>query len=158
MTQMKRPSFLWYLLLFIFIGCNNSKIIQYKFKGVIITRVDYEGKTNFFYGSCGSINSCSTTDLVIAEYYGFNNGMDVFMVFKNDSTVELIHYGGEFLKKIGQCRIDTPQYSNDKLSGTLDKYKNLGFGIMRLSNLLELEKKFPENSNSKVSVQYNLKN
>ena len=93
---------------------------------------------------------------MIAEYYGFNNGMDVFMVFKNDSTVELIHYGGEFLKKIGRCRIETPHYNNDKLDGTLNKYRNLGFGIIRLSNFLELEKKFPENSNSKVSVQYNL--
>lgn len=152
---MKGPSLVWYVLLFIFIGCNNSRITQYKFKETIITRVDYDGKTNFFYGACGNINNCPQTDFVIAEYYGFNNGMDVFMVFKNDSTVELIHYGGEFLKKVGQSRIKIPQYSNDRLIEILEKYRNLGLGVIRLSNLLELEKKFPENLNSKVSVQYN---
>lgn len=152
----KRVPFVFSLIFLIFIGCNNNKFIKYKFKGTIITRVDYEGKTNFFYGSCGNIKSCSDTDLVVAEYYGFNNGMDVFMVFKNDSSVELIHYGGEFLKKIGKCKIETPQYSNDKLNEILDDYRRRNFGIIRLSDFLELEKKFPENSNSKVSVQYNL--
>lgn len=132
-------------------GCNDKRIIQYKFKDIVVTRIDYDGKTEFKYGD--SIG-CTDDNLVVAEYYGFNNGMDILMIFKGDSSVELIGYGGGYLKKIGSPKIIISKYSNAEVLSAIADYKKKGYGIIRLSNSMELEKKFPDNVDSKVVVQY----
>lgn len=139
------------LIAFIFTGCENNITIHYSFNGVTISRIDYDGRTDFRYGTTDSENDSS---LVVAEYYGFNNGMDIFMVFKEDRSVELIHYGGEYLKKIGNTKIIIPSYTSDKLMSVIDRYRKKGYGIVRLSNSLKLEKQFPDNLSSKVIARY----
>ena len=135
---------------------NNRTYIYYKYNGTTITRVDFDGATNFYYGYCNNETSteCSETPCIRAEYYGLTNGMELYLVFKNDSTIELVNFGTDNLKKSGDCAINIGAYTNDELFKKIEHYKKAGLGIMRISSAINLEKSFLENKNSKISVEY----
>lgn len=149
-----RQGFFIVLLLFL-TGCNSDKLIYYTFNGVCLTRIDYDGATNFYYGRLSNINDISKkTGFIRAEYFGLNNGMDMVVVFKEDKSIELINAGVDKLEKKGDCRMNIFDYENIYIDSILDSYKKRGLGLYRICDVTKLEKKFPQNRNSLVVVSY----
>jgi|GEM_PF-4249285 len=123
---------------FFVFSCKDKKTC-YKYQGVSVTRIDDDGESTFFYGEIK--DDTTGYPFIKAEYYGVNNGLDVFIHFKKDSTVELIHLGGEYLipSSSAERKLFIGEYTNDKLDiRELSRQPN----IVRASDALKLEEQW----------------
>jgi hypothetical protein len=142
-------TFIFLVLLF---SCQSKRYTEYEFNGVKLVRIDFDGATNFYYSRSQDIVDLESKNFVRAEYYGLNNGMDLLVVFKNDSEIEIVNYGVDHLFENGNSYLKIGHYSNEKLGRVVNNYRLLGYEIYRISSVPKLEKNFPENDNSKVKV------
>lgn len=146
------------LLLLLTPSCITKKgrIIHYEYNGAQVTRIDEGNVSSFYYGFCDNddiecINESVTVD------WSFENYLFGFLLFKNDSTIEIINGGGGdytthpnsdprlFMKKYDNFQMsDIESYSEG------NEYNNL----FQLSNDVELESKRNNEFGSRVKAIY----
>lgn len=81
-------------------SCNTNRIIYYNYKGITITRINNDAESRFYYGSYSRSEAENINSYIDVSYNGFNNGMDLYIFFHKDSSVEIIPYGiGDVIQK-----------------------------------------------------------
>src|SRR5688500_4434850 len=94
-TQTMKKNLILIVVLCLFIFSCKDKKTYYYYQGVTVTRIDGDVVSAFCYGR---INDDTTGHpFVKAEYPGLHTGLDAAIQFKEDSVVEIIHLGGEYL-------------------------------------------------------------
>jgi hypothetical protein len=133
----------------------NSSIIYYIYKSVTITRVNQDANTKFYYGSFTKEQVDSINSFINIEYKGINNGMDTWIIFKDNGDVEIIDYGLGWITEVGMKKNNFyhSHYSNENIDSTLDRYKALKYGMIRISDAIDIEKR--NNPQTKVKAFYN---
>ena len=137
-------------------SCSHEKIAHYNYNSVTITRVDKEAESNFYYGDVKPTEVKNITKCIHVEFHGLNNGMDLFMVFKPNKTVEFINYGLGNIAEMGgkNKNIFIAEYDNGILDSVLNKYKTENFGFIRMSDSKEVEYQWANENHCNVSVNY----
>lgn len=138
-------------------SCSKQKVIKYKYSGVTITRIDKNAATYFYYGD---YDRNYTKYNIKVEYSGFNNGIDAYLIFQPDKTVEIIHVMGKFKAESEYAKnsIQFKEVNNiqfldwkDSLEGNLNNVIHIVDG---LTDNYNTEKLLNMRNNSKVIASY----
>jgi len=143
-------------VLFCLCSCETNRIIYYRYGGITITRIDSVAKSLFYYGSYNKNHLGNINPNIEVTYSGFNNGMDMFIVFHKNGTVEVIPNG---IGDVEQTeKKDTVFYvsnhENHALDSILKSYLSSNLGYIRVSDALNIEDKFKREYHSRVQVIY----
>jgi hypothetical protein len=147
-----------FLLLISSFSCSlkNERVVHYQYKGVQITRIDRGSESTFFYGFCDNdeiecVNASVTID------WTFDNYLFGFILFNNDSTVEIIDGGGGEYKvhKNSNPRLFMKKYEYFQMAD-IESFVDRGDynNLFQLSNDLELEEKRNKEFRSKIKAEY----
>ena len=155
MTNHKIPLYIFLCLTVFLSGCSNSgKIIQYEYKGVVITRVNNYPEDHFYYGKFDN-----TKDLpkehILSKFSGFDGMMSAFLIFKKDKTVEVIPVADDF-SEIGNSKslkLNTEMENIDFIHWH-DSTKNSMDSIIEVSDVMKLEIELNKAGHSKVKATY----
>lgn len=141
----------------LFWGCQNNRnmdivpkavnIIKYTYNGIVITRLDYYAKTEFYFGDTIRTNS----PVIWAEYSGINDGFKGYLEFKKNGKVNLLSGDGYFQSK----NIDTTLFQYRRIYAYNSPDDNPNVCEIMLSTRYERE--FNSQSNTEVIFNY-LKN
>lgn len=144
-----------FLLLFLFVSCDNPMITKYRFEKQTITRVDYYRKTLIFNGDCDLKNELCDTSKALKLTYNFRGGIDIYLIFKRgDSRIGVINQGDAILT-INDTSLfynypDIPNpYYRDELKKMFD---DKSLGIIRLSNSDSLQTLWNSDYNGRVII------
>lgn len=100
-------------------SCSKHKVIKYEKNGVVITRVDEDADTYFYYGNYDGSYPASH---IQAQYHGFDGYMHAYIVFHPNKRVEILKLGGDFYdNKIGD---NQNLYLTDYIKIDLDSFQN----------------------------------
>ncbi len=146
-----------YYLLFIaliVIGCqpmNNTTDkadpiyeITYRYNDIVITRLDYYGKTEFYYGEKDSLN----TGVIWAKYSGINDGFKGYLKFEENGKVFLLSGDGYFQSK----NVDTSKFEFKRIyayNGPIDTSN-----VCEIMLSTRYEREFNSQRNTKVLFTY----
>lgn len=152
---------LWYIVLCLFLtSCfskDERKIIHYEYKGVYLTRVNDYPKDFFYYGKFDNLENLPK-QYIISTFSGFDGLMDAYIIFKEDQTIEIRPVAEEFIA-IGKT---TDLYLNDRIENIdfirwTDNTKNNLDSILRVRDVIDLERTINLSGASKVKAVYNIK-
>jgi len=131
----------------------SSKVTYYEYKGTTVTRVDHDGEILFYYGKCSENSECP---YVKAQYHGFNSGVDALLLFREDGAVEVIPCGmGYFIESNKKNKkIIFKRYNNYVLDSLVKSYNGNFDNLIRISNVIALEKEVNLDNKSKVKAEY----
>jgi len=136
-------------------GCSKpGKIIQYEYKGVVVTRVNDYPNDDFYYGKFDNTKDLPK-DYIHSQFSGFDGMMSAFMIFKKDKSVEIIPVADDF-SRIG----DLPGVKlNDGIENIdfihwRDRTQNSMDSIVEISNVIKLEITNNKEGHSKVKAKY----
>lgn len=137
-------------------SCQSGKLTYYRFKGVTITRLDDDSESDFYYGYYNRATVAKANSFVKAEYSGVDNCMDLFLIFHKNKSVELIHYGGEYLTQSGEGNPNFyfGDYENHALDSVLKIYLSSDLGCVRVSDVKDVENRFRKEYHFKVDRIY----
>ena len=141
-------------LFVIFLNSCSKKVTSYQYKGTFVTRVDFSGEIFFYFGD--NIKKRDRLSYVKAKYSGFDGSVDAFLLFNTDGTVEVIRCGGGYFtqnKNAGRL-IFFKDYENPVLSALIDSYDGNYRNLIRISDVIEYEKKINLENNSQVTAIY----
>ena len=134
---------------------NDEKLIHYSYNNVNITRVDKGNISYFYYGYCNN-NDIRCINESVSIDWRFDRYLFGFILFKDDSTVEIIDGGGGSYinyshanSKLYKREYDNTQLDNIEVLKKKDGYDNL----FQLSNDLVLEHKRNKKFGSKVEAK-----
>ncbi|MCD8413256.1 hypothetical protein [Tenacibaculum finnmarkense] len=143
------------LSIILFLSCSKEqKLIYYSYKDVTITRVDFENEIYFYYGKFENNNLPS--QFVKATFSGFDGGMGAYLIFEeNDKSTEIIPVYDSFIKKgVSDKFILNEGMDNIEFNEWREKINGKFNNIVQLSNIIDSEKKWNLENNSKVNVIY----
>jgi cupin superfamily acireductone dioxygenase involved in methionine salvage len=148
-----------YYLLFIglfIIGCqNNNKTtdkadpineITYRYDNIVITRIDYYGKTEFYYGKTDSIN----TGVIWAKYSGINDGFKGYLKFEDNGKVFVLSGDGYFQSK----NVDTSKFEYKRIYA-YDEV-NVGKNVCHIMLSTRYEQEFNNADSTGIVIHYKL--
>ena len=137
------------------ISCSERKLklIYYEYDDLIVTRISDYPKDFFYYGKYTEKNLPES--YIKSEFSGRDGGMGAYLIFKKDSSVEIIPIYDNF-EKIG---LESKLNLNDDIENIqFIKWResiNSNFNnVIYLSNSLTLEKETNEKENTKVKTEY----
>ena len=145
------------ILLAIFESCvqNSPNVIYYKYNGVVISRFDFECTSYFLYGQHNNLDTSDTKlNYIKDESLVYDDWMSMWMVFKNDSAVELGYITSSISSNGHNPKFTISRNSN--LNGG-ELYKNLidsGYVVKRIAKPIEIEEGWAKDDNCKVEVKY----
>lgn len=135
-----------------------EKIIHYVYNGVQVTRVDLGNRSCFYYGYCNNEDIPCFNESVTIDW-SFDNYLFGFILFNNDSTVEIINGGGgEYINhKNSDTRLFVIKYKNFQMSNIESYSEGEDYdNLLQLSNNIELEIKRNNEFGSRVdAIIYN---
>ena len=126
------------LTIFLFACSNSGKIIQYEYKGVVVTRVNDYPKDYFYYGKFDNTKDLPK-DYILSKFSGFDGMMSAFLIFKRDKTIQIVRVADDF-SKIG----DNPSMKlNDEIENIdfihwRDSTSNSLDSIIEVSHVIRL--------------------
>jgi len=147
-------------VIFSMIACaacgENETIVHYTFKGVTVTRLYNNESSRFYYGSYSKPQS-DTAAAVIVDNSGSDSDINIWMIFKGDSKVQLIHFGDGrmFTWAPPNGHLFFIDLKNEKIDSLLDECKHLNLGMIRIYNELSTEKEQNKSSTTSVQADYN---
>ncbi|MEK6482618.1 hypothetical protein WJR50_34140 [Catalinimonas sp. 4WD22] len=141
------------------VSCSEKKFIYYEFDGVTITRIDEEAESYFYYGRCDDIQHCPDK-FIWAEYHGLDGVMGGYLVFQKNRQVKFIRMYDHFEEIGGNSPLYLFQFSeNIRFINWQDSIKGNYNNIIRIADVLNLEKTLNNRNNSRVKATYpNLEN
>lgn len=155
MSYQKTTLYIFLCLTIFLCACSNSgKIIQYEYKGVVVTRVNDYPKDYFYYGKFDNTKDLPK-DYILSKFSGFDGMMSAFLIFKRDKTIEIIRVADDF-SKIG----DNPSMKlNDEIENIdfihwRDSTSNSLDSIIEVSHVVRLEINRNKTGYSKVKAKY----
>jgi hypothetical protein len=127
--------------------CYKQNKIIYRYKNIVITRVDACNKSSFFYGD----KSGKIAGKIWVEYSGINDGFSGFLKFDDNGKVTLLSGDGYF--------------KTEKLDTTLFEYKRIlaherpeiGQSICYISLATKYEREYNIRSKTGIKVEYDIK-
>jgi hypothetical protein len=141
------------IIALLLLSCNNNeKVIYYKYNDVIVSRVDKDGTSTFFYGSIK--NGKKGQPSIRVKYSGFDGSLDAFLRFNPDNTVEIINYGGGYFIESEERgrKMYMRKYENPELDSLLKPYQDNYQNLVRLSDATDLEDRINRENKSKVLI------
>lgn len=146
-----------YYLLFIglfIIGCHTKNTeevdpinkITYTNDDVTITRYDYYGKTEFYYGEKDSLNS----GVIWAKYSGINDGFKGYLKFEDNGKVLLMSGDGYFQSK----NVDTSKFEFKEIYSY--EIPQIGSNVCLIMLSTRYEQEFNKEDSTGVIIEYKL--
>jgi len=138
------------LLLLLPLACYSSRHTStYQYEEVYVTRVDEPGHTDLYWGKTIE----QTTPCVSIAYPGFDSGIDGFLVFNPDKSVNAIGVMGYYTTTDSTCRLTIKNINNEQFilwndSVGAGKFSN----VYWLTENKQLEQE--QNKAYKSAVQY----
>ncbi len=131
-------------------------LIYYKCNTASITRVSKDGISKFYYGILSKDSIQNERNYIKAEYSGFNNNMDVYLIFKKNNDVELVHYGGEFFSYVGiqNKSFYFTDFDNEVYDIKLETSLGNCNCAIRVFDNIDREKMWTADSHTSVQVEY----
>lgn len=155
MLYQKTTLYVFIFLHVLLIGCSEpGNIIQYEYKGVVVTRVNDYPKDYFYYGKFDSTKDLPN-DHILSQFSGFDGMMSAFLIFKKDRTVEIIPVADDF-SKIGDkslIKLNDDIENIDFIHWRDRTYKSMD-SIIEVSNVIKLEISRNKEGHSKVKAKY----
>lgn len=145
-----RPLIFFFCLLLT--SCIKPERIIYEYRGVVITRIDKDGETLFYYGKCDK--NCPDSYIKV-KYSGFNSGLSGLLIFHENRSVELVSLGGGYFdtsENVDQ-RLFMKEHKNYDLTGWLDSIRGKYRNISEITEI-KLEKEINLKNHSRVKVSY----
>jgi hypothetical protein len=149
----------YYLLFigFLIFGCmpNNKTTdkvdpineITYMYDNILITRLDYYGKTEFYYGEKDSLN----TGVIWAEYSGINDGFKGFLKFEDNGKVSVLSGDGYFQSK----NVDTSKFEYTRIYA-YDEV-NISKNVCHIMLSIRYEQEFNNADSTGIIIDYKTK-
>jgi len=147
--------FIMKLLIFLsFFSCKRNVLTYYEYNGVVITRIDKEAASFFYYGKCDGKKIKCSASFIKGNFSGRDGYMLGYLVFQKDEKVKMVY--GESLNQIGK---DTSLFlfrnkRNYEFIDWHDSIKGNYNNVVQISNLLNNEKQMNLENHSKVKVIY----
>lgn len=121
-----------------------------------MTRVNDYPEDFFYYGKFESLDNLPN-QYILSRFSGFDGFMDAYIIFNKDQTIEIIPVADEFVA-IGKI---TDLYLNNKMENIdfihwTDSTKNNLDNILRVRDVIDLERRINLNGASKVKAVYNI--
>lgn len=134
-------------------SCANQNITCYQFEDVIVTRVDYNNKSVFYYGHCNFNRGLCDSSRSFSVQYNFRGGIDLHMVFKkDDKRIGIIDYGLGYATYNDSVLFYRIKTSNSYLREEREAmFQDSNIGIIHISNNADLEKQWYNEEKSRVS-------
>lgn len=138
------------------LSCGRKRISIYNYNEVTLTRIDKDAETFFFYGDFSDERNLPN-NYIKATYRGFNHIMSSYIIFNNDKTLTFVDMGDG---------LET--YGNPKYMSIFEHKENIDFinwenkfiskydSIVRIDNVLEIERRLNKNNKSKILVNYDI--
>lgn len=137
-------------------GCaeNSKKIIQYKYKDVVITRINDYPRDIFYCGKFDTVEELPD-NYVLSEFSGFDGLMSAFLIFKKDRTVEIILVADDFTQ-VGEnpSLILNKTIENIDFIHWRDQTMSDLDSIIQVSDGIRLEIERNKKEHSKVTARY----
>lgn len=155
MPNHKIPRYIFLYLTVFVSGCSNSgKIIQYEYKGVVVTRVNNYPEDYFYYGKFDNTKHLPK-EHILSKFSGFDGMMSAFLIFKKDKTVEVIPVADDF-SEIGNSKSLklNNEMENIDFIHWHDSTKNSMDSIIEVSDVMKLEIDRNKAGYSKVKANY----
>ncbi|MGB1206247.1 MAG: hypothetical protein ACPG5B_11405 [Chitinophagales bacterium] len=138
----------------LFLSCDEQKVIYYEYNDIVVTRIDKGNKIYFYYNKCNNKSIPCSNSYVLATYSGLNSGMNAYLEFKPNKTVDIIRIYGDFEKTGNDISINLINMSNIAFF-EWEKNINQNFNnIAEVWDITNLEKKRNLKNNSKVKATY----
>ncbi len=135
-----------------FSSCSKQPVFHYKYKNAVVTRIDGDAESNFYYGNFSANDSLPKSYLKVT-YPGIDGSLDGYLIFENNG-VAAVHLTGSF-KIIGS---GTQIYIKDNLDNGKfirwqDSITHKFDNIVRISDYIEFQNSFNAENKSSVSIQ-----
>ncbi|EKT3958490.1 hypothetical protein NTJ28_002506 [Flavobacterium psychrophilum] len=138
------------------VSCSVKKnFIYYSFKDVTVTRFNKEPNEIYFYYGKYKNDDKLPNSYIKASYSGFDGGMEGFLIFKENKTIEIIRVYDSF-SKVGDDKhlMLNETIENVDFIDWKDKINGNYHNVIELSNILKTEKIINKKNNSKVKAIY----
>ena len=131
-------------------------VTYYTCNNITITRMSRNAESRFYYGKVSKDSLLNAGDFINAEYAGFNNNMDIYLIFKKSREVELVHYGGEYLSVIGNPGkvLKFSNYDNEVFDSSLKVSFSSSNCAMRIFDSFEREQKWTKENPTNIIIEY----
>ena len=135
---------------------SHHAIIYYEYNGVVVTRIDKDAESDFYYGKCDDENKPCSDSYLKAVYPGRDAGMGGYLVFKSDKKVELIRSWGALYKEIGKNpNLKEFEFKeNYQYINWHDSIKNNYGNVIEIDDCIAAEKEENKRNNSKIKATY----
>jgi len=155
MRSHKTTLYLIFGLTILLSSCSNSgKIIQYEYKGIVVTRVNDYPKDYFYYGRFNDTKDLPK-EYILSKFSGFDGLMSAFLIFKKDKTVEIIPVADDFSQIKGKPFLKlNNEIENIDFIHWRDSTSNSLDSIIEVSDGIKLEIERNKAGHSKVKAKY----
>ncbi|WP_253403925.1 hypothetical protein [Pontibacter sp. HSC-36F09] len=136
-------------------SCEKREFIYYEYDGTVITRVNRDAESYFYYGRYNENSSALPDEYIRAEYAGFDGIMNAYLVFEKGRKVRFVEMY-DYFEQIGNSpglylfeykeNADFIKW-HDSIAGD---YDNSVF----IYNVTDTERLVNQRNNSKVAVEY----
>jgi hypothetical protein len=142
------------LLLIALNSCSRDRLTIYQYNESTITRIDKDAETYFYYGNYRNIDSLPK-EYIIARYSGFNYAMASYLIFKKDKTVTFVNLG-DGLEKVGNSKSINIFKHRDNIHfiNWAETFESKYDSIIRIDDVLKMEREINKTNKSKVSATY----
>lgn len=145
------------LLITLITSCSNEKVIFYEYNGVTITRVENGNLNYFYYGRFDKREY--PENYIISEYSGLNSGMQAYLIFNTDNTVEILNTMAYFNAEKSSPYLFIKDNHDESLKfwkwkDSLDKINGCYENVIEVNSALKLEQKRNNKNKSKVKAIY----
>ena len=132
--------------LFLTSCCQTYIKIKYKYKNIVITRIDECGKTSFYYND----SLTGAGGKIWIEYSGINDGFSGYLKFDDNGQVTLLSGDGYFRFN----HLDTTKFIYKRIY-SYDK-PTVGNSVCYITLAIEYEKKRNAESKSAIKIEYDI--
>lgn len=135
-------------------SCERDRLTVYTHNGVSLTRIDKDAETYFYYGDFRKDTELPN-DYIKATYSGFSYVMQSYVIFNNDKTLTFVDMG-DGMEKSGKSKyLNLAEYmENVKFIKWQQSFKNKFDSVLRIDDVLKIEKKINSENHSKVHAFY----
>lgn len=145
------------LLISLITSCSTENVIFYEYNGVTITRVE-NGNINYFY--YGRFDKGEYPDNYIkSEYSGLNSGMQAYLVFNKNKTVEILNSMAFFSTEKTSPNLILQNSEDESLKfwkwiNSINEFNGCYENVIEVNSVLKQEQERNKKHQSKVNAVY----
>ena len=127
----------------------------FEYNGVTVTRIDKGNQIYLYYGKCDEKLTPCSQSYIMAEYSGFNSGMQAYLIFQDNSEVNIVDVIAFFKEIGGNSNLSLFEFEHNYeatiwIDGIQQNFNN----TIELSDIIDYEKERNLKNHSKVKAVY----